>query len=411
MPERMRVLLAPVGSHGDVHPFVGIGREFLRLGHDVTVLANGHFRSLVEESGLRLRELGTDAEFREAISHPDMWHPTRSLRLLCEYVGRLVEGTFREIERGSYDLVLGHCLAFGARVAEEKLGTRLVTILLSPGVLRSAYDTPRLPGGAILRFLPRALKRAAFSIVDRKVVDPMLEEPINGFRRGLGLPPATRFFDRWWISDRRAIGLWPDWFGALQPDGPPSLRLAGFPLWDERDLRGVPDEVERFLRAGEPPIVFAPGTAMTQGRSFFASSLDACRRLGARALLLTRHPEQVPSPLPSFALRADYAPFSLLLPRVAAIVHHGGVGTTAQCLAAGVRQLVKPLAHDQFDNGERVRRLGCGLVLPDRRYRPRAAARALRRLLGSPGECAAIAARLRAAEGVGGVVRSILEGA
>lgn len=404
----MKILLAPVGSHGDVHPFLGMGRALLRAGHEVTVLVNGHFRALVEEAGLRYRECGSDAQFREAVAHPDMWHPTRSLRLLSRYVGELIPDTYGEIERGGHDLVVAHCLAFGARIAEERLGARVVTILLAPSNLRSAYETPRLPGDALLRFLPRPLRRAAFALVDRRIVDPMFGEAVNGFRARLGLAPARRIFDRWWIAERRALGLWPGWFAAPQPDWAPSVRLTDFPLWDEGDLRGVPPEVESFLAAGPPPVVFAPGTAMTQGRRFFEASLEACRRLGARALLLTRHAEQVPAPLPGFACLAPYAPFSLLLSRVAAIVHHGGVGTMAQAFASGVPQLVKPLAYDQFDNGDRVRRLGCGAMLPDRRYTPRRAAAALRRLLDAPLRCGEIAARVRGSPGLDATVRAIL---
>ena len=113
--------------------------------------------------------------------------------------------------------------------------------------------------------------------------------------------------------------------------------------------------------AGEPPIVFTPGSAMYHGQDFFRASVEACKQLNRRGILLTRHAEQIPADLPATIRHFSYAPFSLLLPRAAALVHHGGIGTSAQAMAAGCRQLITPFAHDQFDNADRLRRLGEGI--------------------------------------------------
>src|SRR6185436_13395214 len=94
-----------------------------------------------------------------------------------------------------------------------------------------------------------------------------------------------------------------------------------------------------------------------------------CALLGRRGILLTRHREQVPDNLPREVIHIDYAPFSQLLPRCAALVHHGGIGTSAQALASGVPQLVTPFTHDQPDNAARLKRLGGAEVLPSSRYR------------------------------------------
>jgi rhamnosyltransferase subunit B len=128
-------------------------------------------------------------------------------------------------------------------------------------------------------------------------------------------------------------------------------------------------DLRRFLEAGPAPIGFTPGSAMAHGRDFFDRALAASRRLGRRALLITPYADQLPDPLPSFAQAVDYAPFDLLLPRLAALVHHGGIGTTAQALAAGKPQGVLPFAHDQLDNAARIERLGVGLQLGRRRRR------------------------------------------
>jgi UDP:flavonoid glycosyltransferase YjiC (YdhE family) len=120
---------------------------------------------------------------------------------------------------------------------------------------------------------------------------------------------------------------------------------------------------------------------MWQGKQFFRTSIEACRRINRRGVLLTRHAEQIPQNLPDGIIHVPYAPFSQLLPHVAALVHHGGIGTSAQAMRAGVRQLVTPMAHDQFDNAARLKRLGVARVLPYPRYTARRAARELRKLI------------------------------
>ena len=143
---------------------------------------------------------------------------------------------------------------------------------------------------------------------------------------------------------------------------------------------------------------------MSHGHEFFDAAAEACRLLGRRGLLLTRHTEHLPATLPPGVIHVPYAPFSELLPRCAALVHHGGIGTTAQALAAGVPQLVMPMSHDQPDNAERLRKLGVGDEVSVKKFRAPAVAAKLRGLIESDEvarRCAEVAARFvgRAAAG------------
>ena len=130
---------------------------------------------------------------------------------------------------------------------------------------------------------------------------------------------------------------------------------------------------------------------MFDAGAFYAESLAAARRAGCRAVLLIgRDPRNQPTaPVPDTVFVAEYAPYSELLPRAAATVHQGGVGTTAQALRAGRPMIVVPWSHDQPDNGMRVQRLGVGRVIPRGKYRVDRAARELELLLGNSGYAAA----------------------
>jgi rhamnosyltransferase subunit B len=377
-------LLVPIGSAGDVHPFVGIGLALRGRGHSVTIITNPHFEPLVRRVGLDFIPLGVDDE--NVLNDPDLWHPTRGFQLVARVTAPLARELY-EILAARYvpgqTVVAAASLALGARVAQDKLGIPTATVHLQPGIFRSVHEPPVLPGPPVPAWSPRFYKRFIFWLADRFFVDKAFGPAVNTLRQELGLPPVSRLFNGWWNSPQRVLGLFPDWFAQRQPDWPAQLILTGFPLYDERGATEVPKELENFLEAGEPPLVFTPGSANRHGRSFFAESVAACQILGRRGVLLTRWAEQVPVDLPPEVRHFDYAPFSLVLPRCTALVHHGGIGTMAQALAAGIPQLITPLAHDQFDNAARITRLKAGDSVLPRRYRGATAAAILHRLLTS----------------------------
>ena len=383
----MTAIVVGLGSAGDVHPNIGLALALRRRGHGVLFVAGSVFRSLAERAGLEFVGLGTDAEYYEAVRDPDLWHSFRAFsvvarRLILPWMRPLYEIIVKHSGPGQ-TVVAAPGTAFGARIAQEKLGVPLATVHLQPLMLRSTLEPGCFGFPDIIGHLPRPLRGLYLRAADRFLVDRLLAEETNSFRAELGLPPVSRFFDRWFHSPQLIIGLFPEWFAPPQPDWPANVRLTGFPLWDESGLRQLPPELEDFLEAGDPPVVFTASSAMAQGKDFFRVSAEVCRRSGRRGLFLTQFPEQLPPRLPDGVRHFDYIPFSVVLPRAAAFVHHGGIGTTAQALAAGVPQLVVPLAHDQPDNAVRVRRLEVGDFLLPKAYRVPTVIKRLNRLLGS----------------------------
>lgn len=159
--------------------------------------------------------------------------------------------------------------------------------------------------------------------------------------------------------------------------------MTGFPLFHPKsEVQQLSPGLSQFLDSGSPPVVFTAGTDTQSSRAFFEAVLRAIQELGIRAVFLTRLTEQLPK-LPAAVWHESYTSLQQLLPRASAVVHHGGIGTTAQALRAGTPQLIVPVRMDQLDNGEHIERLGCGEVQRGS-FNSGSVAEKLRRLLTSP---------------------------
>jgi UDP:flavonoid glycosyltransferase YjiC (YdhE family) len=377
-------ILTPVGSSGDVHPYVGIGRGLRARGHDVTLITSEPFRNVSERAGLAFVPTHSSTEFDELSKHPDLWHPQRGMRLVLRAAARALRveyAAIRGVYRPGHSVLVGHTLAFATRLFEETHRVPAATLQLAPSVFRSRYRQPVYVPGHDTSGYPRWLKRALWWIIDRAVIDPVIVPEVNRFRRELGLPRMSRIFNTWIHSPQRVIGLFPEWFAPPQPDWPPQLRLTGFPLYDESEQQAPTPGLETFLATGSPPVAFTAGSANRAAGAFLRTAVAAAAQLDRRALLLTRYSDQVPEPLPPTVWHEPYVPFSYVLPRCAALVHHGGIGTCAQALAAALPQLVMPLGFDQPDNAARLEQLGVGGWVVPARFTPECVADALGALL------------------------------
>ena len=387
----MRIVLLPAGSLGGVHPLIGIGRALQNRGHDVTVITSGYHGELVERSGLHGVTFGTREDYLKALAvNPEIMQQGSGLRALarvwrpwCSDVVRLLRDS---VAGGESTILVAHGLAFGARVARDALNVPLVTLHFHPSFFWGAQRPPvgKLQWESIRR-RPYPLRRLYVAAVNF-FLDRALSPLINDYCTAFGQPPVRgSVMGRWIHSPDRVIGMFPDWFAAPQSDWPAQTRLTGFPLFDEAELPAEhrDREWETWLAEGDAPIVLLAGTANRHGHEFFKTCVEACGQLGRRAMILTRFPEQVPAPLPPSVRHVDYIPLSTVLPRAAAVVHHGGVGTLAQALRAGCPQLVMPFNFDQPDNAIRLTELGVGAAISPSRWSRDAVARSLNKLLRS----------------------------
>jgi UDP:flavonoid glycosyltransferase YjiC (YdhE family) len=259
--------------------------------------------------------------------------------------------------------------------------------VLAPASFLSVYDPivpPQWPWLYHLMRLTPWVGRGVIALATLKL--DQLAKPVYDLRVELGLPRGEQPLLKGQHSPTKVLALFSKVMAQPQPDWPAHSVVTGFPFYDRRDYFGETELVRpllEFLDAGPPPIVFTLGSAaFWVARNFYLDSIAAAKTLGRRSLLLIGNEINMPAgPLPEGVAAFEYAPYGEVLPRACAVVHHGGVGTTGQGLRSGQPVLVVPHAHDQFDNGARVARLGCGRVLPRPRYNADTAARELRSLL------------------------------
>lgn len=391
-----RVLLATIGSLGDLHPVLALALGLRSRGHEVVMATSENYRARIGALGLPFAPIRPAPSTEdEALVRRVMDGPSGSEFLMREIVFPAVRTAYDDLAplAARADALLSSELVCAAPLIGELTGKPWAFFSLSPVSFFSRHDPSLLPGPPgthLIQSLGPAANGLLFGAA--KLITRPWWRPVRALRRELGLGPGRSPIFEGKFSPHLNLALFSPLLQARQPDWPRSTVQTGFLFHDEHETSpGLPPAVEAFLQAGAPPIVFTLGSAaVTLAGDFYAVSARAAQALGRRAVLLIgRNPP--PPDLPATILAWDYLPFARVFPHAAAIVHQGGIGTTAQALRAGKPMLVVPFAHDQFDNAARATRLGVARQLDRRSYLFSRVHEALRLLL----ESDAIAARAR----------------
>jgi rhamnosyltransferase subunit B len=357
-----QIIVTAIGSAGDIHPLVGIGRALAARGHRIVFCTHPPFEPAARREGFEFVAIGHADHYAAALANPALWNPRTSFRTLWELIAPLLRPHYDTLVAltGPDTVLVGTLWAFSARLMQERRGTPYVSVQVSPSTLLSAYAPPVHKQLTIPRGLPLPVKAALMTLIERTVLDTVCAPRLNELRAALGLPPVTRILGRWLHSPEGVLCLFPDWFAAPQPDWPKPYALSGFPLFNDLADAAPDAELEAFIAAGEPPVVFTAGSTLVDSERYAQAVAHALRTIGARGLLLGGAlRDDIPPSLR--LLRRRYVPLRSLLPRCRALVHHGGIGTASLAFEAGIPQVVTPFAHDQFDNAQRVADTGCGL--------------------------------------------------
>jgi rhamnosyltransferase subunit B len=410
---RVRIVLSNIGTFGDINPLVALALELKRRGHTPVMALPAVYRPKIEPLGLAFHAIRPDIDPANSVLVEmvyDVKHGTE--HGLRDFLFPSLRHTYDDLlaaatqpERA--DLLLLGELNYSGPIVAEVTGIPWASYVLAPLSFFSAFDPPVLPPYPRLaradkmKGMGRIIKRVA-RFISRK-----WPEPIYELRRELGLDPGPNpLFDAK-HSPYLVLAMFSHVLGEAQKDWPANTLITGFCFYDsDAGNAALPPHLEKFISAGNPPVVFTLGSAaVLAAGDFYEVSVKAAQRLGLRAVLLVGSDprNRPPSPLPYTICVADYAPYSALFPRASLVVHQGGVGTTAQCLSAGKPMLIMPYSHDQPDNARRMRRLGVSRTIQKSAYKPARVVRKLAAMLDEPAHAAhaeSVAAQLASENGV-----------
>lgn len=405
-------LLATIGSAGDVFPFMELGRALQARGHRVTLMTTPLLAEMVAEHGLAFASFGDLDQLRGAAKDPKIHGeasgPGAFLQRLVAPNLHAIRQFVEALPADQTPIILSHTLLVPVAALARAAGrpVRIVNPILQPGFIRSAltrqtFGVPRLGPVTFGRWMLPSVRRWLTQKGEDKAINGPFLPALNAARHDAGLPPVRSYFGHIQEAADHYMPLFPSWYAEAQADWPAPRVQGDFIFYKALQSQQISPDLEAFLQAGSPPVVFTAGTGNFQAGRLYSTVIPVLERLGLRAVFLTHARHQLPENLPSGMLWQPYAPFDKILPRAAVLVQHGGIGTTAEALRAGVPQLATPFGYDQYDNARRIGELGAGRSIPFQHLTEAKFETAIRALCTPEAQSAAKATATRFASGPG----------
>lgn len=419
----MKILIATIGTRGDVQPYVALGRALKASGHEVTICTCAHYGPFIREHGLGYAHVNND--FIEFMHSPEgkiilgnagsVWKTLATVMPMIAKLGHLQERQMADIwaacRATAPDLILYHIKAVGAPDFAEKLGVPCMLAFWLPMHVPTtrfpAMGFPELPLGPGYRLMTYQLIQGIMLMVSGR---------IRKWRKQNGLTPRSPGL-RMRLPDGRPIPALHGYSRHVIPrpdDWPESAVVTGYWFLDQAEDWQPPRSLTEFLAGGEPPVYFGFGSIF--GRDPERATrfiLEAVRRTGVRAILARGWGGIEPgdSVQSKSVLFLDAAPHDWLFPQVNAVVHHGGCGTTAAGLRAGKPGIICPFFGDQPFWGRHVERLGVGpSPIPQKRLTVASLCRALETVVNDAAmrdNASALGRRIREEDGASNAVAFI----
>lgn len=362
----MRITIFAAGSRGDIQPCLILGKGLQQAGYQIRLAAPENFRDFVEQHGVSFYPLRGDvqqimaSETGRSFMETGGANPIKSIRAIRSMIAPIVMTMVSDLYHACLEsdaiICLGVFSAFGQALSEA-LNIPMLQIEPTPLLPTRTFPAPSWP---IQRDLG-SWHNAFSGVAMLNVIWQWYRPYVNQFRQQLGLAPVSfkRFLHN--LKSTPMLSAYSPRIIPHPPDWPDHFHISGYLYQDARtDWQPTP-ELLAFLDAGDPPVYFGFGSMAGNNPEHLAELiLKALSISGHRGLLLTGWGGLQANQLPRNVFVLDSAPHSWLFPRMSAVVHHGGAGTTAEGLRAGVPAVITPFVFDQYFWGARIKALGLG---------------------------------------------------
>jgi sterol 3beta-glucosyltransferase len=364
----MRIAIIASGSRGDVEPYLALGKGLKKAGHVVRLITHRNFEGMVNSLGLEFWPIEVNVQdIAQSDAMSEVLGKGNFLAVMSLMVKEAQRGALQGMEVGlaacsGMDLLLSGLggLFLGFSLA-EKLGLPLLQAYYIPLTPTRAYPSFLLPG---LSFsLGGPLNRLSYHLARQVMWQGFRSADKLARQKVLGLPAAPF----WGPYNAGSVQHMPILYGFSPsvipppPDWDDATHITGYWFLDPEDGWTPPSALVEFLQAGSPPVYVGFGSMSSRKPEETTELiLQALAQTKQRAILLSGWGGLHKVDLPASVFMLDTVPFSWLFPQLAAVVHHGGAGTTAAGLRAGVPSVVIPFFADQPFWGRRVYELGVG---------------------------------------------------
>lgn len=371
----MNIIVYGMGTHGDVNPLVGLCEKLIEKGATVTLLSNEVFKCEAESCGIDFISVTPKSLYEQTYSNPRHWTSSGLNSHVAEYHVPAIIPTINEIERihqdTPIDAIVGFGRHYGAGIAAEKHNIQFIPIILAPvssnKILREEFSRFVLKnnGGrsSIRTWWKYNLYILKKKLALRKYYKSTFNKYINPIREKYGLEKVGKKGMNRTVKVSKNIALFPKWFTDTPSDWESNITFVGFPRFDPIDNKSRAKVDEIVDRVGLPIIAFAPGSAVVQIKEYLLQADTICAALGMHGIFVSRYGDRVDDKRFKYLTILRYVDFEYLFRKSLIVFHHGGVGTMAQAFAAGVPQVVVPMAYDQPSNAERAKSIKVASII------------------------------------------------
>lgn len=355
----MKIVISSFGSSGDFNPCLAIARTLRQNGADVIFLSNPYYEKTITDAGLRFSPAGEYFDVFEAIKdNPDCFHATKGPKIIWEMVLDTVPKMYSAmkelIETERPDVTASHILEYGGMLAAKKCNTPYITLSPTP----MGWFNTNAPGYLTYWKLPLPLRRLQARIM-LVAMNAALRYWLKRRCKKNGIDQSFASLHDVYSSSVLNLGLWSQ---SLRPAGtgdPPHSMICGF-VRDEhiKHWPNVPNEIANLFSLDQKPLVVGLGSGVSlNADAIYNNTIRACKHLNRPCLLVGKDLSRY-TDIARNIIAVDFAPYGWVFPRSAAVIHHGGLNTTAETLRAGIPSLVIPHGYDQFDNAIRAELMG-----------------------------------------------------